>query len=208
MDQQLKSESIFFNPQTSLIDHPDKISLIVYTRKCNWQCFGCYNMRYLLKDDYVEAIKKEEIISLMNSSIVDMLIISGGESMLLGQQLVDNIKFIKENTKKPIRIDTNGTQYETAKQLVDEKLVDGFAVDVKYPYWLPATSLLYSIIGVNIIDTDSILKTMKLADTLPYSLFRTVKYPILSESIVSQICSYMKTNYKSPHMLNPFYHMS
>lgn len=206
--QSINPEPIFFNPQTSLLDHPNKISLITYTRKCNWQCFGCYNMRYLLKDDYVQAITLDSLVNLLNNTLIDMLIISGGESMLLKDQLIDNIRYLKTKINKPIRIDTNGTQFEIAKKLVDEKLVDGFAVDVKYPYWLPVTSLLYSIIGVNVIDTDSILNTMKLADTLPYSIFRTVKYPILSDSIVSQISEYMKVNFKSPHTVNPFYHIA
>lgn len=193
--------------QTTLLDHPDKISLITYTRKCNWSCYGCYNMRDLLRDDFVISYSFDEIVDLCSVPLIELLIISGGESLLLGDKLVEALQFIKPKINKPIRIDTNGTQYETAKKLVDMKLVDGFAVDVKYPYWLQATQVLYNICGVNIIDTESILKTMKLADTLPYSIFRTVKYPILEDSIVTQIKTYMQQNFKSPHFVNPFYNL-
>jgi len=199
---------ILHNAQTTLLDHPDKISLIAYTRKCNWSCFGCYNMRNLLKDDFVIPYSNKDIVKMLSSPLIDLLIVSGGESLLLKDELVTTLQYIKSNIDKPIRIDTNGTQYETAKKLVDMKLVDGLAVDVKFPYWLGATSLLYNIVGVDVVDTESILKTMKLADTLPYSIFRTVKYPILQDSIVDQISLYMKQNFKSPHFVNPFYNIA
>ncbi len=196
---------LLYNAQTTLLDHPDKISLIVYTRKCNWSCFGCYNMRDLLREDYVIPYTNKEIVQMLSSPLIDMLIVSGGESLLLKDDLIPTLQYIKTNVNKPIRIDTNGTQYETAKKLVDMKLIDGLAVDVKFPYWLGATSLLYNIVGVDIVDTEDILKTMQLADTLPYSIFRTVKYPILQDSIVNLISSYMKENFKTPHFVNPFY---
>lgn len=199
---------ILHNAQTTLLDHPDKISLISYTRKCNWSCFGCYNMRNLLKDDFVIPYSNKDIVKMLSSPLIDLLIVSGGESLLLKDDLVTTLQYIKSNINKPIRIDTNGTQYETAKKLVDMQLVDGLAVDVKFPYWLGATSLLYNIVGVDVVDTESILKTMKLADTLPYSIFRTVKYPILQDSIVDQISLYMKQNFKSPHFVNPFYNIA
>ncbi len=205
---ELPSKPIFHNAQTTLLDHPNKISLITYTRKCNWHCFGCYNMRELLKDDFVTPFSNDEIIELISSPLIDMLIISGGESLLLKQDLIDALQYIRARTDKLIRIDTNGTQYETAKQLVDLKVIDGLAVDVKYPYWLGATTALYNLTGVNIIDTESILKTMSLADTLPHSIFRTVKYPIIQDTLITEIVTYMKQHYKSPHFVNPFYHMA
>jgi hypothetical protein len=61
---------------------------------------------------------------------------------------------------------------------------------------------------VDVVDTESILRTMELADTLPYSIFRTVKYPILQDSIVDQISLYMEQNFKSPHFVNPFYNIA
>lgn len=165
-------------------------------------------MRNLLKDDFVIPYSNKDIVKMLSSPLIDLLIVSGGESLLLKDELVTTLQYIKINIDKPIRIDTNGTQYETAKKLIDMKLVDGLAVDVKFPYWLGATSLLYNIVGVDVVDTESILKTMKLADTLPYSIFRTVKYPILQDSIVDQISLYMKQNFKSPHFVNPFYNIA
>lgn len=203
----MPNSQLFYNAQTTLLDHPDKISLIAYTRKCNWSCFGCYNMKNLLKDDFVVPYTYRDLIDMISLPLIDLFIVSGGESLLLGNELITALKYIKQETNKPIRIDTNGTQYETAKMLVDLGIVDGLAVDVKFPYWLGATSLLYNIIGVDMIDTESILKTMELADSLPYSIYRTVHYPIMQDTLIDVIADYMKENFKSPHYVNAFYHL-
>lgn len=203
----LPNKQIFYNAQTTLLDHPDTISLITYTRKCNWSCFGCYNMKNLLKDDFVIPYTYKEIIEMVSSPLIDLLIISGGESLLLGNDLIQALKYIKQETNKPIRIDTNGTQYETAELLVELGIIDGLAVDVKFPYWLGVSTLLYNIIGVDVIDTEAILKTMKLADSLPYSVYRTVRYPMMQDTMVDLIVAYMKENFKSPHYVNAFHYL-
>lgn len=199
------SNNIFYNPQTTLLDHPNKVSLIVYTNKCNWSCFGCHNMRRLAKIDSKLAISTKEVIEKLNSNLIDLLIISGGESLLLDDILVNELKEIRKESKKPIRIDTNGSLPKMVNYLKEKKLVDGFAVDVKYPYWIGDSKLEQIITGCNCVDNESILKTMSLVDGMPYTIFRTVSYPMMPKELIKGIRSYMLENFKSSHYINPYY---
>lgn len=200
-------DPLFFNPVTSFTDHPNKISLIVYTKKCNFSCFGCYNMRSLLSSTNV--ITTEQIINKLqrNKNMVDLLIICGGEPLLLGEALVQELRKIKETVPTPIRIDTNGTNPDTIEKLKAEHLVDGFAMDIKFPYWMGKLPLLKNITGVENVPLQKMLQSMTLIDGMPYSLFRTVKYPILPNELIENIVEYMK-RFTSPHYVNPYYHLA
>lgn len=200
-------DPLFFNPVTSFTDHPDKISLVVYTKKCNFSCFGCHNMRSLLAS--TNSITTESIIKKLqrNDSMIDLLIICGGEPLLLGDTLVQELKKIKEATSTPIRIDTNGTNPDMVELLKAEQLVDGFAMDIKFPYWMGRLPLLKNITGIENVPLQKIMQSMSLIDGMPYSLFRTVKYPILPKELIENIVEYMKP-FKSPHYVNPYYHFA
>lgn len=199
-------EPMFFNLQCSLVDHPETISAVVYTRFCNWNCWGCHNMKYLLKGKDLVSYTMEDIIKAAKNPLVELLIITGGEPLIQGDEFIDALRYLRQNIEKPIRLDTNGTSPELVKQVKEEGLVDGFAVDVKFPYWLEDhDNILQKITGTKDIDKSAILKTMKLVDGMPFSLFRTVRYPILSNDLLSCITTYMKDNFTSPHFVNTYY---
>jgi len=204
----MPEDHMFYNIQSTLLDHPGKVALIVYTRACNWKCFGCYNMRNLLKDDFVKPISTQSICKKLNSPLVDMLIVSGGEALLLGDTLLEELLFIKQQTNKPIRVDTNGTRPEYVKKAKDVKAVDGFAMDVKYPYWRGKNFVLAKTITGVEVDTNAVLESMSYVDGMNYSLFRTVAYPFLDQEILKSMEVYMRRNYVSPYYINPFYHMT
>jgi pyruvate formate lyase activating enzyme len=162
-------------------------------------------MKSLLKDKNVDNISIDDIIEMTKNPLVDMLVISGGESLSQGEKFLEVLRYMRKNINKPIRIDTNGSFPELVKQIKDENLADGFAVDIKYPYWLGDSKLLHKITGVEYINREDLMETMSLADEMPYSLFRTVKYPILPKDLLDNISEYIRNNFKSPHYINPYY---
>ncbi len=117
--------------KTSLLDYPEEVSAIIWTVGCNFNCPFCYNKD--LVNGNVTEISEDEVISFLDKrkKMLDGLVISGGEPFLQ-----KDITSFCEKVKKLgylIKIDTNGTFPEKLKELIDKKLVDYVAMDVKAP---------------------------------------------------------------------------
>jgi pyruvate formate lyase activating enzyme len=117
--------------KTSLQDYPEEVSSIIWTIGCNFSCPFCYNKN--LVDGNIDEIPEDEILSFLEKrkKLIDGLVISGGEPFLQ-KDLKDFCKKVKKLGYK-IKIDTNGTFPDKLKELIDEKLVDYIAMDVKAP---------------------------------------------------------------------------
>jgi pyruvate formate lyase activating enzyme len=117
--------------KTSLLDYPDMISSIVWTVGCNFSCPFCYNTE--LVKGTAKDISEEQIFDHLKKrkGIIEALVISGGEPFLQ-----KDLGVFCEKVKKMgylIKIDTNGTFPDELKELIDKKLVDYVAVDIKAP---------------------------------------------------------------------------
>jgi pyruvate formate lyase activating enzyme len=117
--------------KTSLLDYPKRLSAIIWTIDCNLRCPFCYNKNLVFGK--AEPIPEGEILSFLKKrqGMLEGLVISGGEP-LLQEDLVDFSKKVK-NLGYLIKIDTNGMFPERLKELIDKKLVDYVAMDVKAP---------------------------------------------------------------------------
>ena len=117
--------------KTSLLDYPDNVSAIVWTVGCNFHCPFCYNK------DIVEGktglISEEEILVFLEKrkGLIEGLVITGG-APLMQEGITDFCEKVKK-LGYLIKVDTNGMYPEKLKELVDKKLVDYIAMDVKAP---------------------------------------------------------------------------
>ena len=116
--------------KTSLQDYPDHISCIIFTQGCNLRCPFCQNST-LIPNDGDMLIDENEILKYLSlrKNIVNGITISGGEPTLQ-KDLKDFIKKVKE-IGIDVKLDTNGTNYDLLKELIDEKLIDYVAMDIK-----------------------------------------------------------------------------
>lgn len=117
--------------KTSLLDYPEEVSAIIWTVGCNFNCPFCYN-KDLVKGNITE-ISEDEVISFLDKrkKMLDGLVISGGEPFLQ-----KDLKSFCKKVKKLgylVKIDTNGTFPDKLKELIDEKLVNYIAMDIKAP---------------------------------------------------------------------------
>ncbi|MCD6352870.1 MAG: anaerobic ribonucleoside-triphosphate reductase activating protein, partial [Proteobacteria bacterium] len=82
---------------------------------------------------YEECIPEEEIFAFLEKrkGKLDAVSITGGEPTLQ-PDLIDFIRKIKDRGYL-IKIDTNGTRPEVLKTLIEDKLIDYIAMDVKAP---------------------------------------------------------------------------
>ena len=117
--------------KTSLLDYPDTISAIIWTVGCNFICPFCYNPQLVKKT--TNSISEEEVLSFLKKrkGLLEGISISGGEP-LLQKDVIDFIQKVRKFDYL-VKIDTNGTFPDRLKELIDKKLVDYVAMDVKAP---------------------------------------------------------------------------
>ncbi|MDP8012267.1 MAG: radical SAM protein [Thermoplasmata archaeon] len=186
------------------IDHPSHISLNIYLPFCNFNCRNCHN--YKIAKGIFEEMPYENLFwEFENNFIVDMVIITGGEPTLQGDKLINLIKLIKN--KRPeliIRVDSNGSLPGIIKKL--SLFVDGFAIDIKAP---PFNKDKYEYTIRKKFDTESLIESVKIASELPYTIFRTVKYPWLKENDIEEIKMFLNMYGKGkPYFVNPFFNIN
>ena len=115
----------------SLLDYPGKVCAILYIDKCNFCCEFCHNWNSLIAAKDNEDIFFDDILSFLNKrvGILDAVVITGGEPTLM-PDLESKIIKIKE-LGYLVKLDTNGTNPEVVKNLVDKHLIDYVAMDIK-----------------------------------------------------------------------------
>jgi len=123
--------------KTTLVDYPGKIAATVFTAGCNFRCVFCHNASLVELD----TAKAQEIPPILEEDIIEYLkgrthqlegvCVSGGEPTIHAD-LPEFIRKIKE-LGYSVKLDTNGTNPEMLEKLIQEKLVDYIAMDLKGP---------------------------------------------------------------------------
>ncbi|MDD4110107.1 MAG: anaerobic ribonucleoside-triphosphate reductase activating protein [Clostridia bacterium] len=119
--------------KNSFIDYPNEVAAVVFTLGCNFNCWYCHNRSIIDENKYDKTfIDEKEILTFLQSrkDFIDGLVISGGEPTIYGNELKIFIKKVKGLGFK-VKLDTNGTNPELVKELIDEKLIDFVAMDIK-----------------------------------------------------------------------------
>ncbi len=163
--------------KSSLIEYPDKISAVVFTLGCNFRCPFCQNYRLVLPEFYPKGLVDEsEIISYLNKKkgLLDAVSITGGEPTLHGEHLISFMKKVKEMGYL-VQLETNGSNPNFIKRVINLGLVDYLAMDIKAP--LEKYPL---VTGIKNLDTNTIVKSISIImnSGLNYE-FRTTLHPLL-----------------------------
>ncbi|ADQ15647.1 anaerobic ribonucleoside-triphosphate reductase activating protein [Halanaerobium hydrogeniformans] len=118
--------------KTSLIDYPDLISAVVFTRGCNFKCGYCHNSQLINNKAEKENMPEEIFFDFLDKrqGLIDGVVISGGEPTLQ-PDLKNFIKKIKRKHNLKIKLDSNGSNQRTIAELIKEDLIDYLAVDIK-----------------------------------------------------------------------------
>lgn len=118
--------------KTTLLDYPRHLASTIFIGGCNMRCPFCHNSSLVLHPETVPVIAREDVLSYLSKrkNILEGVCISGGEPTLFADELIQLIKSIKSLELK-VKLDTNGTNPTLLKYLVENKLIDYVAMDIK-----------------------------------------------------------------------------
>ncbi|MBP7563983.1 MAG: anaerobic ribonucleoside-triphosphate reductase activating protein [Candidatus Cloacimonetes bacterium] len=183
MNHIVKSLKIAGFQKFSLIDYPGYISAIIFTQGCNFRCPWCHNAELVLPEQYEKDLEIPSILSFLQKRAgkLDAVTITGGEPTL-HPDLPAFIQTIKSMGYK-IKLDSNGSNPEMLKRIIDKGLVDYLAMDIKAPLEK------YAVLTACPINTEHIIQSINLIkhSGLDYE-FRTTFIPdLMEESDIYQI---------------------
>ena len=114
----------------TLLDFPGVVSCEIFTQGCNLRCPFCQNSS-LIDNNGDFNYTEEEILDFLErrKKILDGIVITGGEPTMQ-KDLVRFIEYVKKLGYK-VKLDTNGFRPSVLKELIDKKLVDYVAMDIK-----------------------------------------------------------------------------
>lgn len=116
--------------ESSLLDWEGKIVCVVFLSGCNFRCPWCHN-KELAEGTVRNIISVDEILQKLKDkkNWIDGFVITGGEPTI-NKGLMEIISKINDYGF-PVKIDTNGSMPTIIKELIDNKLVDFVAMDIK-----------------------------------------------------------------------------
>ena len=116
--------------KTTLLDYPGHVAATVFVGGCNMRCPFCHNMDIVTSNDS-PAYSEEDILRFRQkrAGILDGVCITGGEPTLCNE-LPAFISSIRQLGYR-IKLDTNGTNPRMLASLINDKLTDYVAMDIK-----------------------------------------------------------------------------
>lgn len=119
-----------FNKLT-LLDYPEKVAATVFLGHCNFRCPFCQNGGLVLNPDGEPVIPMEDVLKVLKKrqGLLDGVCITGGEPTLQPElpAFIEDIKRLGY----AVKLDTNGSRPFVIKSLVEKKLIDYVAMDIK-----------------------------------------------------------------------------
>ena len=178
---------VFGFEKLSMVDFPGHLCCTVFTGGCNFKCPFCQNSD-LVKMQNLREINQDEIFSylLKRKGVIDSVCVSGGEPTIYPdlEQFIVKIKSLGFLVK----LDTNGTNYEMLKRLIENNLVDYVAMDIKN-----SLSSYGETAGTNFVDLENIKKSVELLkrNLVDYEFRTTLVKQFHSTSTITEMANWL-----------------
>lgn len=176
--------------ETSLIDYPGKVCSVLFLGGCSFRCGYCHNPEIVFNN--TREADPKQIFNFLESKKewVDGVTITGGEPTI-HQDLPQLIKQIRE-LGLLVKLDTNGSNPLMLKSLINDKMLDYIAMDIKAPL------RLYPVITKSNIDIELIKQSINLirSSGLDYEFRTTVSPSFIGKKELLEICDLIKGSRK------------
>lgn len=117
--------------KTTLLDYPKHLAAVIFLGGCNFICPFCHNASLVLDHANQPVIPEDEVFEVLmkRKHLLEGICITGGEPTLYPDlpALIEKIKSLGLDVK----LDTNGTNPSMLQDLIDRKLIDYAAMDIK-----------------------------------------------------------------------------
>ncbi len=178
--------------KTCMVDFPPYLSCTVFISGCNFRCGFCHNADLVNDSKDLQEISEEEIFEFLEKrkNVLDGVCITGGEPTLYSN-LKGFIKKIKEIGYK-VKLDTNGTDPKLLKELIDGKLLDFIAMDIK------SSKEKYNLSSGVKVDMDKLQESIDLIRNsgLDYEFRSTIHPKIIDSEDIVKIGEWLKGSKK------------
>lgn len=166
--------------KSSLIDYPEKISAVIFTQGCNFRCPYCHNPELFSRSAETTVSALLEFLKKRKGKL-DGVVITGGEPTI-HKDLPELIKQIKDMGFY-VKLDSNGTNPQMLKNLIENKLIDYVAVDIKAPIEKYEQVVCSKVNIENILKSIEILKTSNIDYEFRTTVVKSQLEPIDFEKI-------------------------
>ena len=195
------------------VNYPSLLACTIFTRGCNFRCPYCHNPGFVVdvKPDATplnaEFYTPDEISSYIKQrkGLLDAIVISGGEPCM--QKGLKEFLIQAKELGLKTKIDTNGSFPQVLEDLLDSKLVDYVAMDLKTSW---DKYLLLGFDNVELVKKSVKLVMQKAPD---YEFRTTCVHPIVEpedfEKMAKAICGakkYYLQAFKNKVTLDVSYH--
>lgn len=184
----------------TLVDYPGKVACTVFTLGCNFRCGFCHNpelvnlgaklpsakegslapkSRLISEKSFFDFLKKQK-------NYLDGVCITGGEPTL-HKDLPDFIKKIKKSGFF-VKLDTNGSNPVMLKNLINKKMIDYVAMDIK------TSAENYNKVSNCGIDVEKIKTSVELIknSTIDYEFRTTILPGVHTKEDIIEIGKWLK----------------
>ena len=168
--------------KVSFVDYEGLVCATIFTGGCNFLCPFCHNSSIVNKQQ--NLISEEEVLSYLKErkKLLDAVTISGGEPTLQ-KDLKDFIIKVKALGYK-IKLDTNGTFPLVIQDLIESKLIDYVAMDIKTCF-----SDYQSVTGLKVNWGNKVKQTLEILRkaNVKYELRTTLVKEFHNESAIKEM---------------------
>lgn len=175
--------------KTTLLDFPEHVACTVFTGHCNFRCPFCHNGELVLCPDTEPVIPEEDFFDFLvkRGPRLEGVAITGGEPTVQPdiKEFVTRIK----NMNLLVKLDTNGTNPSIIKNLIDEKLIDYVAMDIK-----SSKEEYAKAAGLDNLDISKITDSVEIlrSSGIPYEFRTTVCRELHNEETFRSIAEWLK----------------
>lgn len=174
--------------KVSLIDYSPYVSTVLFTVGCPFRCGYCHNPDLVEHDPSMTLLDEQDIFRHLEEkkAWVDAVVVTGGEPTIHK----DLPEFIAKVKKKGflVKLDTNGTNPEMLKRILEEGNVDYVAMDVKHAF-----DSYHSVVGVD-VQTQKMKESIALLQKgiVDYEFRTTVIPGLVDKKVIQEIGEELK----------------
>jgi len=182
----------------SILDFPGRLCAILWFSGCNMRCPYCYNKDVVFGSKQIE---EDEVIEFLKTRVglLDGVSFTGGCPTLY-KNLIPFSEKIKDLGFE-IKLDTNGINFETIKEMVDKNLVDYIALDFKAP-----KEKFYEITKNRHYENFERTLDFLINSDMDFEVRTTVHTDLLDEDDVNEIIKILhQKGYKGTYFLQNFF---